>query len=383
MGSRFRFSILIFACSMFFCAISAATAQEVIKIGGMFALSGPWANIGVDQKNSCKYVFDKLNSAGGIKGRPIKFIEADTEGDPTKALLAAKRLVEKDGVAAIIGPVRTGVGMAIKPYIDSAKVPVVMHCGGDAIVDIPPTHWVFKTPPRSSDAMRRIFDHMRKQGLSQIGFLCIQGGFGKDAMKNIGMLAPEYGIQVVGTETFDGKDIDMKPQIVNLRDKNPKAILIWAVGPAGAIIAKNMRELDYQVPQYQCHGEATYQFLEIAGAAAEGTILPSPPIYVAEDMADTNPQKALLLEFDKDYTKTFKRPSAMVTCGVDATNLVVKALREVGDGRHKMRYAIENTKGWLGLNGTFDMSPTDHCGLSVDDVVLMKVQEGKFRLVRD
>ena len=120
----------------------AGMAAEPIRVGGMFALSGAHAHIGIDQKNSCQFVFDKVNASGGINGRAVEFIQADTEGDPTKGLLAAKRLVEQDKVCVIIGPVSTSVGMAIKPYIDSARVPAFMHCGSDVIVDKPPTHWV-------------------------------------------------------------------------------------------------------------------------------------------------------------------------------------------------------------------------------------------------
>ncbi|HID31269.1 MAG TPA: hypothetical protein EYP19_14900 [Desulfobacterales bacterium] len=254
--------ITILAAACFVLGLVAVTnthaETEPIRVGGIFALSGPWAHIGIDQKNSCQFVFDKVNAAGGINGRMIDFIQADTEGDPTKGLLAAKRLIEQEKVCVIIGPVNTGVGMAIKPYLDSAKVPAFMHCGSDVIVDKPPTHWVFKSPYRASHAMGRVFAYMKDHGLKNIGFIYIQAGFGKDGLKNAEKLAPEYGLNVVGVESFGGKDVDMKPQLVNLRSKNPQAILCWTIGPAGPIVAKNMQELDFKAPLFQCHGEANY-----------------------------------------------------------------------------------------------------------------------------
>ena len=356
-------------------------AEEPIKVGGMFALSGPWAHIGIDQKNSCQFVFDKVNAAGGINGRHIEFIQADTEGDPTKGLLAAKRLVEQEKVPVIIGPVRTGVGMAIKPYLDSAKIPAFMHCGSDVIVDKPPTHWAFKSPYRASHAMGRVFAYMKDHGLKNIGFMYIQGGFGKDGLKNAEKLAPEYGLNLVGIESFGGKDVDMKPQLVNLRGKNPQAILCWTIGPAGPIVAKNMQELDFKVPLFQCHGEANYQFIEIAGSAAEGVMMPATKIYVADELSDSDPQKALISEFVREYSKAFKEPGVMVSYGADAAYIVVEALKKAGDDPAAIRDAIENTKGYVGLSGIYNMSPTDHNGLSLDDVVLIKVEGGKFRLV--
>jgi branched-chain amino acid transport system substrate-binding protein len=371
-------------CVVGFVALSnTGIAAEPIKVGGMFALSGPWAHIGIDQKNSCQFVFDKVNAAGGISGRRIDFIQADTEGDPTKGLLAAKRLVEQEKVSVIIGPVRTGVGMAIKPYLDSAKVPAFMHCGSDVIVDKPPTHWAFKSPYRASHAMGRVFAYMKAHSLKNIGFMYIQGGFGKDGLKNAEKLAPEYGLNIVGIESFGGKDVDMKPQLVNLRGKNPQAILCWTIGPAGPIVAKNMQELDFKVPLFQCHGEANYQFIKIAGSAAEGVMMPATKIYVADELPDSDPQKAFIAKFVGEYTKAYKEPGVMVSYGADAAYIVVEAVKKAGDNPAAIRDAIENTIGYVGLSGVYNMSPTDHNGLSLDDVVLIKVQHGKFRLVKE
>jgi branched-chain amino acid transport system substrate-binding protein len=383
MNRLIRMLVALFFVAGLCAEISSSIAAEPIKVGGLFALSGPWAHIGIDQKNSCQFVFDKMNETGGIDGRKIDFIQADTEGDPTKGLLAAKRLVEQEKVSVIIGPVRTGVGMAIKPYLDSAKVPAFMHCGSDVIVDKPPTHWVFKSPYRASHAMGRVFTYMRDHGLKNIAFMYIQGGFGKDGLNNAEKLAPAYGLHLVGIESFGGKDVDMKPQLVNLRAKKPQAILCWTIGPAGPMVAKNMQELDFKVPLFQCHGEANYQFIEIAGSAAEGVMMPATKIYVASELADTDPQKALIAQFVSDYTKAYKEPGVMVSYGADAAYIVVEALKKAGHDRSAIRDAIENTKGHVGLSGIYNMSPSDHNGLSLDDVVLIKVEEGKFRLVKD
>jgi branched-chain amino acid transport system substrate-binding protein len=383
MNRFFRVLIALLCFAGLVAMTHTGMAAEPIKVGGLFALSGPWAHIGIDQRDSCQYVFDQVNAAGGINGRKIEFIQADTEGDPTKGLLAAKRLIEQEKVAVIIGPVRTGVGMAIKPYLDSAKVPAFMHCGSDVIVDKPPTHWVFKSPYRASHAMGRVLSYMKKHDLNKIGFMYIQGGFGKDGLKNAEKLAPEYGLEIVGVESFGGKDVDMKPQLVNLRSKKPQAILCWTIGPAGPIVAKNMQELDFKIPLFQCHGEANYQFIKIAGPAAEGVMMPATKIYVTDELPDSDPQKTFISEFVDGYTKAFKEPGVMVSYGADAAYIVVEALKKAGDNPAAIRDAIEKTHGYVGLSGIYNMSPTDHNGLSLNDVVLIKVQDGKFRLVKD
>jgi len=375
-----KIGFLILGLSVLF---DDAIAAEPIKVGGMFALSGSYAQVGIGQKNTGLYVIDEVNAAGGIKGRKISFIQADTEGDPTKALLAAKRLIEQEKVNVIIGPVRTDEGMAIKPYIDSAKVPTVMHCASDIIVDASPAHWVFKTPPRSSHVVQRLFVYLKAHGLKNLGFFYAQIGFGKDALQLVQKFAPEYGINIVGIESFGDRDVDMKPQLLNLRSKNPQAILIWTVGPSGSIVAKNMRELDYKVPQFQSHGSATLDFIKIAGPAAEGTMIAAQKIFIGDELPDADPQKSIITKFVREYTKKYTIPGAMEACGADASNIVVEALKKAGDNPTAIRDAIENTKGLVGLNGTYNMSPSDHNGLSYKDLVLMKVQDGKYRLVKN
>ena len=88
----------------------AADQKEPIKIGAFFALSGPAANIGTPTKLVAQMVVDKINKEGGINGRPIELIMGDTESDPAKAAIIAKKFIFKDKVAAIIGPTSTGRG---------------------------------------------------------------------------------------------------------------------------------------------------------------------------------------------------------------------------------------------------------------------------------
>ena len=116
-------------CSM---GVITARAEGPIKIGAFFALSGPAASIGTPTKLVAQMVVDKINKEGGINKRPLEMATGDTESDPTKALMEAKRLVEKDKAVALIGPTRTDEGLASKPYIeDTAHLPIVMTIGGD------------------------------------------------------------------------------------------------------------------------------------------------------------------------------------------------------------------------------------------------------------
>jgi len=107
-------------------AAGSSLAAEPIKIGAFFALSGPAANIGTPTKLVAQMVVDKINKEGGINGRLIELIIGDTESDPAKAAVIAKKFIFSDKVAAIIGPTSTAEGMSVKKIVEEAGVPTFM-----------------------------------------------------------------------------------------------------------------------------------------------------------------------------------------------------------------------------------------------------------------
>ena len=376
---------LFFAVVMILSFTSYLFAGGVIKVGGLFALTGPAAHIGIAQKDACKLVFDDVNASGGINGKKIELIGYDTETDPTKALMNSKKLVEKDKVSVIIGPTTTGSGMAIKPYLNKMKVPTFMHAGSDVIIARPPVKYVFKSPYRSSIALGKIFRYMKKNGYKTYALLYASDGFGRDGLKVSKRIEKSYGVKMVASESFGRKDVDMTPQLVKVKGKNPDVIICWTIGPAGGIVAKNKKRLGMKQPLFQCHGQCDPIFLKVAGDAAEGVLMPATKVYVADQLSNSDPQKSKIKEFVKMFTDKFgNSPGTMVAYGVDAAYIVIDALKRIkaSTDKEKLRDAIENTKGYVGISGIYNISPKDHNGLGLDDVVLVKVVNGKWKLVK-
>src|SRR5690242_1582100 len=87
---------------------SAALAAAPIKIGALFAVTGPASFLGEPERNSAQMVVDEINKAGGVKGHKLELVTYDTTGDATKAVQLANKLIKNDHVVAIIGPSTTG-----------------------------------------------------------------------------------------------------------------------------------------------------------------------------------------------------------------------------------------------------------------------------------
>ena len=363
-----------------------ALAAEPIKIGAFFDLSGRAAFIGTPTKLVAEMVVDKINAEGGINGRPLELVIGDTEANPAKTVNLAKKFIYKDKVAAIIGPTLTDTGMAVKKVVDEAGMPIFMTVGGDPVImggKFGSYHWVFKSPQRSSTAVERLFMYLQEKGLTKVALLAAADGFGKDGSRWMQKLAPEYGIDIVIEESFGTRDTDMTAQLTNAKNADPQALIAWTIGPAGSIIAKNKMQLGIDLPLFQCHGLPDPKYIELAGKASEGDRMPATKLMVADELPDADPQKAVIQDFIRLYRDQYNYDQQFPInthsgYAWDAITIVAEAMKKVGTEPAALRQAIENTKGYVGVSGVYNITPEDHNGLGVDSMVIVEVKDGKF-----
>jgi branched-chain amino acid transport system substrate-binding protein len=365
--------------------VTPVMAADTIKLGAFFDLSGRASFIGTPTKLVAEMVVDKINSEGGINGKMLELTIADTEADPAKGASIAKKFIYKENVVAIIGPTLTDVGMNIKKVADKGKVPTFMTVGGDPVImggKFGPIKWVFKSPQRSSIAVKRLFIYLKEKGLTKVALLSAADGFGKDGARWMKKLASEYGIEIIAQESFGTRDTDMTAQLTKVKNSNPQALIAWTIGPAGSIIAKNKAQLGIELPLFQCHGLPDPKYIELAGAASEGDRMPATKLMVADQLSDNDPQKPVIQDFiklykEKGYNKQFPI-NTHSGYAWDAIMIVANAIRNVGTDAEALRNEIENTKGYIGISGTYNISPEDHNGLDVDSMVMVQVKNGKF-----
>jgi len=355
-----------------------AGAAEPIKIGALFAVTGPAAYLGEPEKNTVLMVQEQVNAAGGINGRPIEIIVEDTEGDEAKTVMKAKKLITQDNVIAIVGPTRSGTTMAAIPIVEKYEVPMISCAAAEDIVK-PVKKWVFKTPQSDADAVRVIYEKIRAMGLSKVAITSGTTGFGAAGREQLKKLAPEYGITIVADETYGPKDTDMTAQLTKIKATDAQAIINWEIVPAQTTIIKNKKQLGITIPLFQSHGFGNIKFARDAGDAAEGILFPGGRLLAVDTLPDSHPQKALLARYKKEYEEKFKTDvSTFGGHALDAINLAVAALKAVGPDKAKIRDHIENTKNFIGTGGIFNYSPDDHCGLQKDAFEMLTVKGGNF-----
>ncbi len=366
---------------------SAAMAADTIKIGAFFDLSGRASFIGTPTKLVAEMVVDKINAEGGINGKMLELEIGDTEGNPAKAASVAKKFIYKDKVVAIIGPTLTDTGMNVKGIADKAEIPIVMTVGGDPVImggKFGSFKWIFKSPQRSQTAVERMFIYLQEKGLTKVALMAGTDGFGKDGARWMKELAPQYGIELIAEESFGNRDTDMTSQLTKVKNSNPQAILAWTTGPAGSIIAKNKVQLGIDIPLFQCHGLPDPKYIELAGTSSEGDRMPATKLMVADELSDNDPQKPVIQEFiklykEKGYDKQFPI-NTHSGYAWDAIMLISNAIKQVGTEPEALRAAIENTKNYVGISGTYNLTAEDHNGLTTDSMVMVQVKDGKFTM---
>jgi branched-chain amino acid transport system substrate-binding protein len=158
----------------------------------------------------------------------------------------------------------------------------------------------------------------------------------------------------------------------------------WSIEPAQSIVIKNARQIGIKAPIFQSHGFGNIKYVDAAGEAAEGVMFPAGRLLIADQLPKDHPQRALLLQYKKDY-QSFCQGEECSTFGghaYDAYIILQKAIEKANSvDKEKVRATIEQLKGVVGTAGIFNFSPTDHNGLDINSFVMLVVRKGKFTIL--
>ena len=372
---------ILAACFLPPASALSESAKPPYKVVGIFSITGPQSFLGDPEKKSMELAVEQINQAGGVDGRMLEAFIYDTEGDPSKALNAANRLISRDNVIAILGPSTTPTTMAVKPLVERSQIPFISCAAGNIIVS-PVSPWVFKTAQSDILAVAAIYAHMQAEDIKNIGIITVSNAFGESGRDQLAAQAEQFGLTIVRADTFGAGDTDMTAQLTRIMREKPEAIVCWGTNPGPAVIAKNVQQLEIAIPLYQSHGVASPKFIELAGDAAEGILLPTGKILVADLLPDDDPQKNVLINYISAYEKKFNTPvSGFGGYAYDAVNILAKAMEGSNGDKEKIRAGIENLKGHVGISGVFNFSETDHNGLAPDAFVMVRIKNGTWELI--
>jgi branched-chain amino acid transport system substrate-binding protein len=359
-------------------------APDSYRIGAVLSLSGPQAGLGEPERRAIELEVERINDAGGVHGRPVEVFFEDDATDEAKAVTAASRLIEQENVIALIAASGTGQTMAVRQEVERAGIPQMSLAGG-SVVTAELSPWVFQTPWPNRIVVPFTLAYLRDAGVMRVGLLIDSGAYGKDGYDVIMANVEQYGIEIVADEQFNRGDTDMTSQITKISAANPDALLLWAAGAEAATVLKNNAALggDSPLQVYGGPGNGRIELLEGAGDAAEGFTFSAGKILIPEAYGVGSEGYEVTTDFIDRFTERYGvGPDIFAGHAYDGIHLIVDAMKRLPEDftPEDLRDEIEKTSGFVGAGGTFTFSPTDHNGLSEDDLTMYRVEDGVWVL---
>jgi len=380
------FLAVLMLVSVVIMSISGCAREEkVYKIGAVFAITGPASSLGVPEKNTADMLVEEINAAGGIGGAKLEIVVYDTTSDPTTARTRIDKLINVDKVTAIIGPTTSGASLGILDLIENAQIPLISCAASVKIVEpVNERKWVFKTPQSDVLVGQAIAGYLNAKEITKVAIITTSDGFGRSGKEQLEKILPAAQIEIVDKEEFGEKDTDTMSQLTKIKGTDAQAVICWSVSGGGATMTKNMKaDMEMEIPLIMSHGVANKAYIDLSGEAANGIIFPAGKLLVASELPDSDPQKAILVKYAADYKAKFAaEPSTFGGHAWDAIHLTVNAMKKVGADKVKIRDEIENTKNFVGTGGIFNFSAQDHNGLTKQGLVMVKIVDGKWTLLK-
>lgn len=345
-------------------------AKNAAKIGFTAALTGGAAAYGKSEEEGVRLAVEEINKKGDF---PIDLLVEDTKAVPADSMNATKKLIQEK-VSLIIGPMTSNEAKAAGPIIQNAKVPSLeISVTAENITDI--GDCIFRNSvPESKNIPQTVKKTHKLLGYKTAAILYAHDNEQHvTAQKYFQKTMEEEGVKVIDVETFGSKDSEYSAQLTNIQHKAPDVIVVCSYYQEGSRILKKMREMGMDQPVLGDNGFVSPELGKMAGAAADNVYVSS---MWSADRKDEKVQK-----FVENYTKAYGRaPDQFAASAYDGVYMAMDAMRRAGTttDHKKIRDALAQMKDFKGVCGTFSF---DEKRDPVVDLILMKMQDGKFGVV--
>ena len=275
MFSRRGFLVANLAATL---VLGVAHAADPVKIGMSTALTGPYSEFGVAQKNAVDIAVEQFNAKGGIKGRPIQVVLYDDGLVPARAQANVRRLIDEDKVVALIAPAGSGPNLAVNPLAIANNMILINTANQTTTINYPDG---LDKPPLANVFSFSVLNAVEAQVLGEfvgqrwkkVGLMSESTSLGKEQLGFITkILADKYSITPVGREEYTQQDADMTAQIARLQQAGADAIALVGIGADAAVIKKGLNRIGFKGTLVGSQGVQSQPYKELAGPLVIGSM---------------------------------------------------------------------------------------------------------------
>ncbi len=355
-----------------------ALAEETIKIGGLYNLTGGMSSIDAPALNGAKLAAKVINDKGGVLGgKKLEVVGIDTKTSQQDSATGAKKALS-EGVIAGIGYGDTTFVMAAAPLFMEKKVPFVT--SGATHPELPKWlgEYFFMVPFGDDDQSYAIADYaVDKLGVKNVAVWTDNSmDFTKALSKFFKERMEAKGGTIVLEDFFMMGDKDFSAQIARLQNADPKpdAVFVSAIPNEAGLTVKQIREAGLTLPIISGDGFDTELVATVPGPALAKDVYFSTHTY-RED------ERPAVLAFIEDYKKEFGREpeNAFAALGYDAVALIADALERAGSAdTAALQQALAATREFEGVTGK--VAYTRPSGVPAKAVSIISVHDGKYKV---
>ena len=349
-------------------------ASDEIKVGVNIEMTGNQANYGNAGLEGIRLAIKEANEAGGINGKKITLVEADSKSEAAEAVNAATKLISDDKGQVILGPAVTANVIAESQVATDNKVPVIGFAATNPDVTVENGQvkpFIFRScfiDPQQGTVMAK-FATKELKAKTAVMYIDSSSDYSKSLGKVFKETFEAAGGKVLMEESFLAKDQDFKAALTKLKTANADVIFVPAYYEEVGKIVKQARELGITCPMLGTDGWDDPKVADIAGVAALNNTFFSTH-YFSEDPG----AKSFIDAFTKEYGHA---PNVFAALGYDAGKLLVDALKRANStDPEAIRKAIEETKDLQVATAKITMDPATHN--PIKDAIIIENKDGKY-----
>ena len=305
--------VIIFLLLSFLIVGDVVYGQEnVWRIGTILPLTGPLAKNGIKNFDGVKIATEMVNEEGGVLGKKIVLVSADAP-DPQAAASEANRLITNEKVTAIIGTQASSLSMAATVVAEKAKVFYLENEGISGLITSRGFRYTFRTTFDSDMMAYQMIDFAAEILAPKIGkkakdlrFAIVHedGGFGTSTGKGLTERAKVLGLNVVATEIYSAKSVDLSGLVMKLKQAKPDIVLAAQYINDSILFHRQAKELQFKVIVIgTTAGQGNPDFAQAFGKDANGVMAGGIPSEISVERL-TAQQKKDAIDFVKRYKDT-------------------------------------------------------------------------------
>ncbi|MCH3959882.1 MAG: ABC transporter substrate-binding protein [Selenomonas sp.] len=342
-----------------------------IKVGANFEITGNQANYGSAGLDGLKLAIKEANDAGGIDGKKITLVQADTKSEASEAVNSATKLISDDKVKVIVGPMVTANVMAESQVANDDKIPVIAPAATNPDVTVEngkAKPFIFRScfiDPQQGTVMAE-FAAKQLKAKTAVMYLDSSSDYSKSLGKVFKEKFEAAGGKVVMEEAFLAKDQDFKAALTKLKTANADVVFVPAYYEEVGKIVKQARELGITAPMLGTDGWDDPKVVDIAGADALNNTYFSTHYFEKDQDV-----QGFIESFQKEYGHA---PNVFAALGYDAGKMLIDAIKRAGSADpEKIQKALEETKDLQVGTGKITMDPNHN---PIKSAVILEMKNG-------